>query len=126
MILETNKFNGMNYNDWLRNLRIVLDLENQTYDLDKSLPVNLPEGSTPKERVTFERWHEDNWKVRNIVLVSMTNDIQKQYDKHDDVASIMLSMNGFPSWIKISINSTIAWDQDAFPRRKARGSSSWA
>ncbi|KAL0278085.1 UNVERIFIED_CONTAM: hypothetical protein Sradi_7296700, partial [Sesamum radiatum] len=92
MILETNKFNGTNYNDWLRNLRIVLDFENQTYVLDKPLPVTLPEGSTPEERVTFERWREDNRKVRSVVLASMTNDIQKQYDRHDDVASIMLRM----------------------------------
>ncbi|KAL0430646.1 UNVERIFIED_CONTAM: hypothetical protein Sradi_0690600 [Sesamum radiatum] len=55
MILETNKFNGMSYNDWLRNLRIVLDFENQTYVLDKSLPVTLPEGSTLEERVMFGR-----------------------------------------------------------------------
>ncbi|KAL0284255.1 UNVERIFIED_CONTAM: hypothetical protein Sradi_7204500 [Sesamum radiatum] len=92
MILETNKFNGTNYNDWLRNLRIVLDFENQTYVLDKPLPVILPEGSTPEERVTFDRWQEDNLKVRSIVLASMTNDIQKQYDRHDGVASIMLRM----------------------------------
>ncbi|KAL2246162.1 UNVERIFIED_CONTAM: hypothetical protein Sindi_2884400, partial [Sesamum indicum] len=92
MILETNKFNGINYNVWLRNLRIVLDFENQTYVLDKSLPTTLPKGSTSEERVTFERWHEDNRKVRSIVLALMTNDIQKQYDRHDDVASIMLRM----------------------------------
>ncbi|KAL0394700.1 UNVERIFIED_CONTAM: hypothetical protein Slati_4436200 [Sesamum latifolium] len=93
MILETNKFNGTNYNDWLRNLRIVLNFENQTYVLDKSLPVTLSEGSTPKERVTFERWQEDNRKVRSIVLALMTNNIQKQYDRHDDVALIILRMN---------------------------------
>ncbi|KAL0303350.1 UNVERIFIED_CONTAM: hypothetical protein Sradi_6203100 [Sesamum radiatum] len=92
MILETNKINGTNYNDWLRNLRIVLDFENQTYVLDKSLPVTLLEGSTPEERVTFERWQEDNRKVRNIVLASMTNDIKKQYNRHNDVASVMLCM----------------------------------
>ncbi|KAL2245886.1 UNVERIFIED_CONTAM: hypothetical protein Sindi_2856800 [Sesamum indicum] len=92
ILLETNKFNGTNYNDWLRNLRIVLDFENQTYILDKSLPETLLEGSTSKQCVTFERRHEDNQKVRSIVLASMTNDIQKQYDRHDDAASIMLRM----------------------------------
>ncbi|KAL2248260.1 uncharacterized protein LOC105162789 [Sesamum indicum] len=92
MILETNKFNGTNYNNWIRNLRIVLNFENQTYILDKSIPKTLPEGSTSEERVTFERWHEDNRKVRSIVLASMTNDIQKQCDRHDDAASIMLRM----------------------------------
>ncbi|KAL0416569.1 UNVERIFIED_CONTAM: Retrovirus-related Pol polyprotein from transposon RE2 [Sesamum latifolium] len=77
--METNKFNGTNYNDWLRNLRIVLDFENQGYVLDKPLPTALPEGSSPEERVTFDKWHEDNRKVRSIILASMTNEIQKQY-----------------------------------------------
>ncbi|KAL0411561.1 UNVERIFIED_CONTAM: Retrovirus-related Pol polyprotein from transposon RE2 [Sesamum latifolium] len=61
--METNKFNGTNYTDWLRNLRIVLDFENQSYVLDKTLPTALPEGSSPEERLTFEKWHEDNRKI---------------------------------------------------------------
>ncbi|KAL0394414.1 UNVERIFIED_CONTAM: hypothetical protein Slati_4407600 [Sesamum latifolium] len=75
--METNKFNGTNYTDCLRNLRIVLDFEKQGYVLDKLLPTALPEGSSPEERLTFEKWHEDNCKVRNIILASMTNEIQK-------------------------------------------------
>ncbi|KAK4380943.1 hypothetical protein Sango_3017100 [Sesamum angolense] len=90
LIIETNKFNRTNYNDWLRNLRIVLDFENQGYVLDKQLPTALPEGSSPKERVTFKKWLEDNRKVRSIILASMTNDIQKQYDRLEDVPLIML------------------------------------
>ncbi|KAL0284402.1 UNVERIFIED_CONTAM: hypothetical protein Sradi_7198500 [Sesamum radiatum] len=92
-ILEANIFNGTNYNDWLRNLRIVLDFENQTYVLDRSLPRALPEESIHEERLTFEKWLEDNRKVRSIVLGSITNDIQKQYDRHDDVQSIILRMS---------------------------------
>ncbi|KAL0361596.1 UNVERIFIED_CONTAM: hypothetical protein Sradi_3844100 [Sesamum radiatum] len=92
LIMETNKFNGTHYNDWLRNLRIVLDFENQGYVLDKPLPTALPKGSSPEERVTFDKWHEDNRKVRSIILASMTNEIQKQYDRLEDVPSIMLRM----------------------------------
>ncbi|KAK4411927.1 hypothetical protein Sango_0265700 [Sesamum angolense] len=90
MIMETKQFNGTNYNDWLRNLRIVLDFENQGYVLDKPLPIALSEGSLPEERITFEKWLEDNHKICSIILASMTNDIQKQYDRLDDVPSIML------------------------------------
>ncbi|KAL0448761.1 UNVERIFIED_CONTAM: Copia protein [Sesamum latifolium] len=61
--METNKFNGSNYNDWQRNLRIVLDFKNQGYILDKPLPAALPEGSSPEERLTFEKWHVDNRKI---------------------------------------------------------------
>ncbi|KAL0405218.1 UNVERIFIED_CONTAM: hypothetical protein Slati_3835700 [Sesamum latifolium] len=101
LIVETHKFNGINYNDWLRNLRIVLDFKNQGYVLDKPLPTALPEGSSPEERLTFEKWHEDNRKVRSIILASMTNEIQKQYDRLDDVPSIMLRMKeiyAVPDW----------------------------
>ncbi|KAL0462610.1 UNVERIFIED_CONTAM: hypothetical protein Slati_0148600 [Sesamum latifolium] len=92
LIMETNKFNGTNYNDWLQNLRIVLDFENQCYVLDKPLPTALPEGFSHEERITLEKWIEDNRKVHSIILTSMTNKIQKQYDRLDDVPSIMLSM----------------------------------
>ncbi|KAL0457754.1 UNVERIFIED_CONTAM: hypothetical protein Slati_0402600 [Sesamum latifolium] len=92
LIMKTNKFNGTNYNDWLRNLRIVLDFKNEGYVLDKPLPAALHEGSSPEERLTFEKWHENNRKVRSIILALITNEIQKQYDRLDDVPSIMLRM----------------------------------
>ncbi|KAL0445252.1 UNVERIFIED_CONTAM: hypothetical protein Slati_2247900 [Sesamum latifolium] len=101
LIIDTNKLNGTNYNDWLRNLRIVLDFENQRYVLDKPLPTTLPEGSSPEERVMLEKWLEDNRKVRSIILASMTNGIQKQYDRLNDIPWIMLCMKEVytvPDW----------------------------
>ncbi|KAL0292003.1 UNVERIFIED_CONTAM: hypothetical protein Sradi_7006100 [Sesamum radiatum] len=101
LIMETNKFNGTNYNEWLRNLRIVLYFESQDYVLDKPLPVTLPEGSSPEKRLTFEKWYEDNRKVRSIILALMTNEIQKQYDRLEDVPLIMLRMKdvyAVPDW----------------------------
>ncbi|KAL0462915.1 UNVERIFIED_CONTAM: hypothetical protein Slati_0179100 [Sesamum latifolium] len=73
-------------------LGLFLDSENQGYVLDKPLPTALPEGSSPEERLTFDKWLEDNLKVRSIILASMINEIQKQYDRLDDVPSIMLLM----------------------------------
>ncbi|KAL2248669.1 UNVERIFIED_CONTAM: hypothetical protein Sindi_2340600 [Sesamum indicum] len=90
MIIEINKFSGTNYNDWLQNLRIVPDFENQVYVLYQPLPIALLEGSWPEERVTFVKWLEDNHRVRSIILALMSNDIQKQYDMLDDVRLIML------------------------------------
>ncbi|KAL0292849.1 UNVERIFIED_CONTAM: hypothetical protein Sradi_6969600 [Sesamum radiatum] len=71
VILENNKFNGTNYTDWLRSLRIVLNYENQGYIMDKPLPQTLLEGSSSDERETFERWHADHRKVRSIILQRM-------------------------------------------------------
>ncbi|KAL0428209.1 UNVERIFIED_CONTAM: hypothetical protein Slati_2995700 [Sesamum latifolium] len=69
----------------------------------------------------------------------MTNEIQKQYDRLEDVPSIMLRMKeiyGVPDW---HIDKSIlrdqdgrriicaeSWGQDAFPYGKARGPQSWA
>ncbi|KAL0433125.1 UNVERIFIED_CONTAM: Retrovirus-related Pol polyprotein from transposon TNT 1-94 [Sesamum latifolium] len=69
--------------------------------LGQATPAILPEGSSPEERLTFEKWHEDNRKVRSIILASMTNEIQKQYDRLEDVPSIMLRMKdvyAVPDW----------------------------
>ncbi|KAL0409621.1 UNVERIFIED_CONTAM: hypothetical protein Sradi_1896500 [Sesamum radiatum] len=43
-----------------------------------------------QRRVTFDKWLEDNRKVRSIILASITNKIQNYYDRLDDVPSIML------------------------------------
>ncbi|KAL2246163.1 UNVERIFIED_CONTAM: hypothetical protein Sindi_2884500, partial [Sesamum indicum] len=72
---------------------IVLDFENQAYVLDRYLAPTMLEGSTCEERLKFKKWHEDNQKVCSTVLAPMTNDIQKQYNRHDDVQSIMLCMS---------------------------------
>ncbi|KAL0454255.1 UNVERIFIED_CONTAM: hypothetical protein Slati_0764700 [Sesamum latifolium] len=69
-----------------------LDFENQDYVLDKLLLTVLPEESSPEERVTFEKWLEDNRKVHIIILTLITNGIQTQYDRLEDVPSIMLRM----------------------------------
>ncbi|KAL0457663.1 UNVERIFIED_CONTAM: Retrovirus-related Pol polyprotein from transposon TNT 1-94 [Sesamum latifolium] len=69
--------------------------------LDNPLPTALPEGSSPEERVTFEKCLEDNRKVCSIILASMTNEIQKQYDRLDDIPKIMLHMKevyAVPDW----------------------------
>ncbi|KAL0448571.1 UNVERIFIED_CONTAM: hypothetical protein Slati_1413500 [Sesamum latifolium] len=57
-----------------------------------SLPRILPEGFLPRERFTLKnitQWHVDNRKVLNIVLGSMSNKIYKQYERYEDVWSIM-------------------------------------
>ncbi|KAL0282783.1 UNVERIFIED_CONTAM: hypothetical protein Sangu_2931400 [Sesamum angustifolium] len=48
-VILDNQFNETNYTDWLRNLRIVLDYENQGYIMDKPLPQTLPVGSSFEE-----------------------------------------------------------------------------
>ncbi|KAL0295368.1 UNVERIFIED_CONTAM: hypothetical protein Scaly_3105200 [Sesamum calycinum] len=58
--------------------------------LDKPLPTACLRVLS-EECITFQKWLQDNHKVRSIILASMTNDIQKQYDRYD-VPLIMLRM----------------------------------
>ncbi|KAL0294057.1 UNVERIFIED_CONTAM: hypothetical protein Sradi_6905000 [Sesamum radiatum] len=98
----------------------------------------LLEGSSSEERLTFEKWLEDNCKVCSIILASMTNEIQKQYDRLEDVSSIMLRMKevyAVPDrhiryaatkvffGIKMAEGSSVqeSWGQDAFPCGKDQG-----
>ncbi|KAL0325295.1 UNVERIFIED_CONTAM: hypothetical protein Sradi_5098800 [Sesamum radiatum] len=60
--------------------------------MDKLLPQTLSDGSSSEVRETFERWHADHRKVRSIILAFMSNDVQKQYDRLDNVASILQRM----------------------------------
>ncbi|KAL2251537.1 UNVERIFIED_CONTAM: hypothetical protein Sindi_2276000 [Sesamum indicum] len=60
--------------------------------MDKPLPQTLSAGSTSDKRVTLERLHVDIRKVQSIILASTSNDIQKQYDRLDHVASILQRM----------------------------------
>ncbi|KAL0448117.1 UNVERIFIED_CONTAM: hypothetical protein Slati_1939600 [Sesamum latifolium] len=76
-------------------MRIVLGFKNQTCVLNKSLSRTLPEGFLAGEHLTFKKftqWYEDNRKVRNSILGSMSSEIQKQYERYEDVRSIMLCM----------------------------------
>ncbi|KAL0295607.1 UNVERIFIED_CONTAM: hypothetical protein Sangu_3192600, partial [Sesamum angustifolium] len=117
LIMETNKFNGTNYNDWLKNLMIVQNFENQRYIVDKLLPKALPEGSSPEKHVAFEKWLE----VHSIILASMTSDIQKQYDRVDDIPSIMLRMKEV--YAVLDTNIRYAATKAFFGTKRAEGSS---
>ncbi|KAL0439523.1 UNVERIFIED_CONTAM: hypothetical protein Slati_2435300 [Sesamum latifolium] len=125
--METNKFNGTNYNDWLRNLRIVLDFENQGYVFDKPLPAILPEGSSPEERLTFEKWHEDNrtvpsW-VKMLSLVEKLEDLKAGFNNDtytdvilqslppsDDPFIVNYNMNGLEKSIHELINMLVQYE----------------
>ena len=87
-ILETNKLNGQNYNDWLRNLKIILASEKRAYVLDGTPPTALPEGSTEEEVETYNRWIEDDLQTRCYMLASMTPDLQKSNEHYPHAAQI--------------------------------------
>ncbi|KAL0420384.1 UNVERIFIED_CONTAM: hypothetical protein Slati_3061300 [Sesamum latifolium] len=45
-----------------------------------------------EKHITFKKWQADHHNVRSVILASMSNNIQKQYDRLDDVDSIVQRM----------------------------------
>ncbi|KZV39429.1 hypothetical protein F511_24133 [Dorcoceras hygrometricum] len=62
-ILDSNKFNDTNYQDWFRNLKIVFASEKLFYTLEKSPPKEAHVNASPKELAKLE-------KLSGLVLIS--------------------------------------------------------
>ncbi|KZV20758.1 hypothetical protein F511_04116 [Dorcoceras hygrometricum] len=61
-ILDSNKFTGLNYQDWLRNLNLVLASEKLLYTIEKCPPKEAPADISPEELVTLKQWWDDEVK----------------------------------------------------------------
>ncbi|KZT75225.1 hypothetical protein F511_47750 [Dorcoceras hygrometricum] len=61
-ILDSNKFTGLNYQDWLHNLNLVLASEKLLYTIDKCPPKEAPADISPEELVTLKQWWDDEVK----------------------------------------------------------------
>ena len=79
-LLNTNKLKGVkNYFECEMNICLVLEFEKLTYVTIYPLLVEIDPDSTPKERETFEKWKDDNLRVKSYILRSMVPDFLKQY-----------------------------------------------
>ena len=78
-ILETNRLIRPNFKDWLQNLKIILSSKKLAYILNQDL-FSLPACPTVNQRASHEKWLDDGNKVRCYVLVSMSNELQCQYE----------------------------------------------
>jgi hypothetical protein len=89
-ILEANKLVGPNYNDWLRNVKLVLAIQKVAYVLETPLPV-INEQSTADERAQADQWKQDELLAKCVILSSMNNELQRQHENLDS-SSIMLRL----------------------------------
>ncbi|KZV06573.1 hypothetical protein F511_45945 [Dorcoceras hygrometricum] len=76
-ILDSNRFTGLNYQDWLRNLNLVLSSEKLVYAIEKSPPEEAPADISPEELITLDKWRDDEVKARCYVMASMSNEMQR-------------------------------------------------
>ena len=78
-IFETNHLIGTNYKNWLKNLRIVLISEKLDHVLDQK-PIVLPNHPTAEQRIAFEKWTDEDSRVKCYVLASISNELQSQHE----------------------------------------------
>ncbi|XP_031253463.1 uncharacterized protein LOC116111419 [Pistacia vera] len=91
-ILNDNELIGPNFNNWLRNLRIILNSEKVAYVLEAPLPLSLPPDATPQEKEVFNKWQEDDLRARTYMLASMNAKLQVEHEKMESANEIMIHL----------------------------------
>ena len=87
-ILETNRLISTNYKDWLKNLKIILTSKKLDHVLDQKSIV-LPNHPTTEQRVAFEKWTDEDSRIKCYVLASMSNELQSQHEHMPTVWAII-------------------------------------
>ena len=75
-------FDGSNFNDWIRNIRMVTRYEDKEYVLDKELKEIDEATATPEEVAEYRIHEKDTTKVSCIMLATMTTELQKSYEDY--------------------------------------------
>ena len=79
-VLEQNKLDGTNFNDWYRTLRIILKNQKKEYVLDAPLPDPPAADATRAAVREYEKMRDDSNEVTCLMLVSMTSDLQRRLE----------------------------------------------
>ncbi|KZV20820.1 hypothetical protein F511_43332 [Dorcoceras hygrometricum] len=90
-ILDSNKFTGINYQDWLRNLNIVLASEKLLYAREE-LSEGTPADVSPEELTKLNKWWDDELKERCYMMESMSNKRQRRFEQTVYAAGIHLHL----------------------------------
>ena len=73
-------FDGSNFNDWIRNIRMAIRYEEKEYFHGKELKEIDEETATPKKLAKYRAHEKDTTKVSCIMLDTMTSELQKSYE----------------------------------------------
>ncbi|KAJ8773057.1 hypothetical protein K2173_028234 [Erythroxylum novogranatense] len=79
LLLTNNKLeNGDNFNEWRRNLDIVLQYERISWVLTENEPKPPSGDSTPEQVQQYERWQNADKTTKCYILASVSGMLQKQ------------------------------------------------
>ena len=92
IILNQDRLTGLNFIDWIRNLKVILASEKILYVLEQSLPGPLPENASQKEQVTLKQWKDDDMQARCIMWAFMSTELHRQHEKYTSANEILLHL----------------------------------
>ena len=75
-------FDGSNFNDWIRNIRMALRYEEKEYVLDKQLNEIDEAKSTPEHIVEYKAHKKDKTKVSCIMVATMIPELHRFYEDY--------------------------------------------
>ncbi|RVW68068.1 Retrovirus-related Pol polyprotein from transposon TNT 1-94 [Vitis vinifera] len=87
-ILETSKLVGANYDDWYRNLRIVLMHEKLINIIDKPAITAPADTNDAEATKTYQKYLEECLSAKCIMLASMSPELQRQHEDMEPPAII--------------------------------------
>ncbi|KAK8593701.1 hypothetical protein V6N12_045776 [Hibiscus sabdariffa] len=76
-LLEKEKLNGINFLDWLCNLRIVLKQEMKEYVIEEPVPSDPGANASRADKDKFKKHMDDMVDVECLMLATMTPELQK-------------------------------------------------
>jgi len=92
-ILNENRLEGPNFNEWLRNLKIVLTFDKIVYVLQDAPPhIPLAANATNAQRVAYQKHKDDDTQAKCVMLASMNPQLQKQHENMDSASAIILHL----------------------------------
>ncbi|GJY20374.1 retrovirus-related pol polyprotein from transposon TNT 1-94, partial [Tanacetum coccineum] len=81
-MLKREKLFGTNFNDWFRQLRIVLRVEKKLIILDQHISPAPVVGATNEELADWNAVYDVHYEVTCLMLGSMTPELQRQFENY--------------------------------------------
>ncbi|XP_017614133.1 uncharacterized protein LOC108459297 [Gossypium arboreum] len=80
LVFEKDKLNGLNFLDWLCDLRIVLKQEQKLYVIEQQLPIKPSGNALGADRDAHKNRLDDMVDVGCLMLATMNPELQKQHE----------------------------------------------
>ena len=80
-IMDANRLTRTNFNDWLRNLKILLRSKHIEYVLERKGPYEPATIASEEDIWENQKWKDNSTTVGCFMLASTRNEVQRQHEE---------------------------------------------